>query len=401
MRDLATRLAARLGVELAYGGEYNGPRVKSYSPEVLGNWSIVAPARTPLLKGTVFSRVGIHLQALFFCVYASGVFILSPMLLGDASAGWDAQPRGVPRNETFSQGEYLSANYFVNQVVSVFGVLFSLLVSRYVFMVVQTHWIQARSRRGDAMRNTQLVINLVASAYDPDDQSLDKHAKQFGLSVRSLLLLGPTMTIRYLEGKRGEDLGRILVTEDCVATWTTWAALQPLHKHTRVTRVYREIMALVKTEFSRPGGALSGMLPEVYTELLLALNRCQAACCSMISSTNGQKLPFSYVQLIQWSARIVFLIYLFDLAIDIAEYAMHYRCALPFVCLYGSGCSTGIYLGLLACVSVLSYIVIGLLDLHGALRNLYQSDCGNVQRGFLHGIQVSSAILVKGEALPM
>ncbi len=67
----------------------------------------------------------------------------------------------------------------------------------------------------------------------------------------------------------------------------------------------------------------------------------------------------------------------------------------------GPGCSSAVLLGLVVVTTVLSYIVMGLLSLHGALRNLYASGCGNVQAGFMHGLDVSTRCLVQRESLPL
>jgi hypothetical protein len=401
-------LSDKCGVEISTN-EFNGPRVKSYDAHKLADWCFPIPGMTPSLGGTVFKRIGLHVQVFMLVVYSTAVFILAPVLLTGPNLGknpkWGAEPRGVPRNSesTFQQGEYLSANLYVNQVLDIFGMLFSLLLSRYVYMVVQVHWIEARNKRGNLMRDTQLAINLILSHHRTEEEhpeDLDKQAKLFGMKMRCLLRLGPTMTVRYLEGKRKGELGRRLVLEDEVCSWSTWKSLEPMHKHFRVTTVYRQAIRLVKAEV-RENGALQGMPSETLTELLLALNRVQGSAASMLSSVNPQKLPYCYVHLIQWGSRLVFAVYIFDLSCDIAEYALHYRCALPFECFAGYGCSTFIWLGLVVCVTLLSYIVIGLLDLHGCISNLYRSNCGNVQNGLLHGIDVTTMCLVRREELAL
>ena len=237
-RGLGRLLSEMCGVEISMK-EFNGPRVKSYNAHILADFCFLIPGMTPELGGTVFKRIGLHMQVFLLVVYSTAVFILAPVLLSGPNLGpnpkWGAQPRGIPRNNesTFQQGEYLSANLYVNQVLDIFGMLFSLLLSRYVYMVVQVHWIEARNKRGNLMRDTQLAINLILSHHRTADDhpDLDKQAKLFGNKMRCLLRLGPTMTVRYLEGKRKEELGRRLVLEDEVCSWSTWKSLEPMHKH--------------------------------------------------------------------------------------------------------------------------------------------------------------------------
>ena len=397
---LAKACKVRLGEK-----EFNGPRVKSYSVHRLSDLCFFIPGMTPGLKGTVFSRPGLHLQVLGCVIYSTAVFILAPILMTWPNLGsnptWAplSDPlRGSPRNDerTFEQGQDLYGRLYVNQVLDVFGILFSLLLSRYVYMAVQTCWVEARNKRGNVMRDTQLVIGLLLSVW-PDLSDLDKEGKAFGVKMRCLLRLGPEITIRFLEGKRGAGLGRSL---SCCST-STFSQLDGIHKHLKITKIYREAIKLVARERERENGALIKMTDEIFAELLLALNRIQASCASMLSSVNPQKLPFSYVHLIQWGSRLVWAVYIFDLSIDISEYALHWRCSLPFTCIGGTGCSTIIWLGLAVCICLTSYIVLGLLDLHGAISNLYASDCGNVQSGFLHGLDVSTLCLVECEALSL
>ena len=57
-------------------------------------------------------------------------------------------------------------------------------------MVVQVHWMEARHRRGNLMRDTQLAINVVVSHHRTEEdhpEGLDKQAKLFGMKMRCLL----------------------------------------------------------------------------------------------------------------------------------------------------------------------------------------------------------------------
>merc|ERR1711871_1072794 len=112
--------------------------------------------------------------------------------------------------------------------------------------------------------------------------------------------------------------------------------------------VYREVMKIVRAAHESPQGALRNMSHDVFAELLQALVSCNIAACGMLSSVNPQKLPFAYVQLIQWGSRAITYLFLFDFSLDVVELSLFHRAGYPFPCDINDvyGCSTMYLIGL-------------------------------------------------------
>lgn len=74
--------------------------------------------------------------------------MFTPYLVSNR-AKWGDEPAGIARSDTFQTGTLVWGNLYINQILQIVTLLYSLLVSRYVFMVIRVHWIGARGKRGD------------------------------------------------------------------------------------------------------------------------------------------------------------------------------------------------------------------------------------------------------------
>ena len=363
--------------------------------------------------------------------------------------------------------------------------LFSLLLSRFVYMVLQVHWTAARAKRGAVIRSTAKALNLVTAYFTPpppsppspplqppvttaaaaakvgqveapsrchrqrpsttcfasgstqlvsvsssfcsnspdsllieahqtgraadgenkssdlvaDDDASHQHAR-FGRRLRQLLRCGPHYAVRYLQGLRGENLGQELVRVDACSA-RDWSVLSRQHYHHRITLIYRQAMQLCTTAHERPGGALCRMKDDVLCELLDALVSANGSLSAMISSANPQKLPFVYTQLIQWGSRSIVSCIICNFALLGCERSLYHRMRFPFTCEMNDlhRCSSVMLVCLWVVVWWISAVTLGLLELHGALDNLYKNNCGPVQEGMLKGIDLMTRGLVETEML--
>merc|ERR1712113_332651 len=235
--------------------------------------------------------------------------------------------------------------------------------------------------------------------------SLHVVGPDFGHRLRQLLRAAPHVAIHYLEGRSDEATGRYLDQEGIMSP-AAWKVISQLHKHERPIRLYREATALVRAaQGDKRLGALRCMSHEVLAETLTQLTLANSAVNGMLSSVNPQKLPFPYVQLIQWATKLVALVIITDFSIDIAEYSIHNRQQFPFSCpahqQLTQKCGTSSMIFLTFTTLFFAYVIFGLMDLHGALANPYKLKTGNVQQGILIGLERITAGLVEEESLPL
>ena len=332
------------------------------------------------------SRPGLHLQAFLMTVFSVVVYLTTPITLH--TGGWTEEPHGVPIKEGYRQGDYIGFNLFINQIIQITGFIFSLLISRYLYLVIVVHWFRGREQRANMMRATSAAVSLIVSHYErhvrctantttdmtwPADHHPGMNIKDpssfsslpssssstsssspppppssssrslsstplhhagpaFGHRLRQLFRVAPHLAVHYLEGRSESATGRYLIEEDIISA-SAWTVIRQLYKHDRPIRIYREIMSLVRAaQQDTRHGALRSMSSDVMGETLTQINLANNAVNGMLSSVNPQKLPFPYVQLIQWATKLVVLAIIADLSIDVAEYSIHYRHELPFLC---------------------------------------------------------------------
>ena len=408
---LGRRLA---GIKFAWD-EYDAPRIRKYNAGALSDASWLL-SLTPGFSATIFARGGLHAQVVVYCGWVSLVYFQSR----------DRYPWGVPSQEflagdDFREGRYLQWNILLQDVKEIVSILFGLLISRFVSMVIATHWTRSRRKRGDVMRNTVAAASLAGTYLAPHlapgaDPAARARAVAFGAQLRRLLRAVPELIIYELEGRPKAEAGALLTSRGLVASRAVWdARVAPLYKHDRPLRLYREAMALVRAANAEEGGPLAAMPETVLTELLKHLTLASGSCSGMLSSVNPQKLPFAYVSLIHWAAKMAMLVYSADIAIDFAEYAVFHGQFAPFTC-WGStgmpavkgaagsaamGCATVPFLVLLATTAFFGYILLGLMDLHAALCNPYRTNRGWVNYGLLKGLETCTRCLVQDDSLSL
>jgi hypothetical protein len=342
-----------------FGVQHDGNTVHIIDQNKFLNWSFL-PALTRNCVSTVFARVGLHVQVLAYLVAGNvAFFVLTSMY----EKGTDYKEDLLP-----------SQAGWVTDSVSWGRSLVTFLAGGYASLAINLYFASAQNIGTNLIKTVDSIVAQFDAASNYANDQTQELALQLYDSIIVMVSFAFAVVMRgkkyELSGEEERD-----IFKDHGFDVDTLDLKHPIHaintlKHATIGTIVDEMRK------ENPCIDASAQGPLVQGLLDLATHSTE-----LLPTANAKKMPYSYVSLLQWIARVTDFFWTIFLFLDAAAENVATNARLPFTCFEfevapdsDSLCPTALWIWQNSYIACSLYAVFGVYELTFVLERVWETE---------------------------